>query len=534
LNDLPSSSSHTAKGRYSQLESLRDPYLTRARDAALVTLPHIMPPMGHTPTTKLYTPYQGLGARGVNNLASKLLLTMFPANSPFFRYDLTARALQEMEEKGMDVNARGKIDNAMSKYERAIQKRIESGAYRPSAFPAMKHIIITGNVLIFIPKKGPMRVFPLDQYVVKRDASGNVIEIITLEKVSPLALSANVRSLIPHHDPEKGDNDVELYTWIRRTETNWTSVQYVDDIEIPDTQGTYPLDRPAYIALRWNIIDGEDYGRGYVEDYIGDLYSLEGLSQAIVEGSAAAARVIIMVKPGSPVTMRQLAKAPSGTPIVGNKDDVGVLQLEKFADFRVARETIEDISKRISYAFLLNTAVQRTGERVTAEEIRYMAQELESALGGTYSVLSQELQLNFLRRIEHIMQSAGELPKLPKEFADPTIITGLEALGRGQDLAKYRGFIQMLNEMGPNLAPMLLARINIGELVARVGAAATIDMEGLVLTEEEVQAEQAKQQQQQMMQSLGPQAITALGGMARQKIANQGPSAPPETETPTE
>ena len=47
----------------------------------------------------------------------------------------------------------------------------------------------------------------------------------------------------------------------------------------------------------------------------------------------------------------------------------------------------------MSYAFLLNTAIQRDAERVTAQEIRYMAQQLETAMGGIYSLLSQEFQL---------------------------------------------------------------------------------------------------------------------------------------------
>lgn len=536
MSDLPSQSdvNNTAAGRYSQLESIREPYLTRARDAALVTLPHLIPPLGHTSTTKLYTPYQSLGSRGVNNLAAKLLLTMFPANSPFYRYDLTDRALRDMEEQGLPAAKRGQIDTAMSKYERAIQKKIEAGAYRPSMFPALKHLIVGGNVLLFLPKKDPMRVFKLDSFVVKRDASGNVIEIITLEKVSPIALPEHVLALIPEHDPNKAQDDIELYTWIKRTKTNWSSHQEICDQVVEESRGTYPLDRSPYIALRWNTIDGEDYGRGYVEDYLGDLYSLEGLSQSIVEFSAAAARVIPMVKPGSGVTMRQLANAKSGQPISGNIDDVGILQLDKYADFRVAKDTIEEISKRISYAFLLNTSVQRSGERVTAEEIRYVAQELESALGGTYSVLSQELQLAFLLRIEYIMQAAGELPKLPKEFAEPTIITGLEALGRGQDLAKYRGLIQMINEMGPQVAARFLARIKDGELLDRILAAATIDAEGLIMSQEEFDQKQAAEQQQAMTQQVAPHAVSGMAGMMKQQIANNAQPAPSDAEAPAE
>ena len=66
---------------------------------------------------------------------------------------------------------------------------------------------------------------------------------------------------------------------------------------IPKTQGSFPVDKSPYIPLRFNRVDGEDYGRGYVEEYYGDLKSLEGLTRAIVEGSAAASKVLFMVAP---------------------------------------------------------------------------------------------------------------------------------------------------------------------------------------------------------------------------------------------
>ena len=73
-----------AQARYSQLETRREPFLTRARDAAKLTIPSLLPPSGHTGHSKFSTPAQSLGARGVNNLASKLLLALLPPNSPFF------------------------------------------------------------------------------------------------------------------------------------------------------------------------------------------------------------------------------------------------------------------------------------------------------------------------------------------------------------------------------------------------------------------------------------------------------------------
>ena len=47
-----------------------------------------------------------------------------------------------------------------------------------------------------------------------------------------------------------------------------------------------------WLVLRFNTVDGEDYGRGRVEEFLGDLKSLEGLSQALTEGSSAAAKVV--------------------------------------------------------------------------------------------------------------------------------------------------------------------------------------------------------------------------------------------------
>ena len=44
----------------------------------------------------LYQPYQSVGSRGVNNLASKLLLLLFPPNSPFFRLSVDSETKKEL------------------------------------------------------------------------------------------------------------------------------------------------------------------------------------------------------------------------------------------------------------------------------------------------------------------------------------------------------------------------------------------------------------------------------------------------------
>ena len=105
-------------------------------------------------------------------------------------------------------------------------------------------------------------------------------------------------------------------------------------------------------------VDGEDYGRGYVEEFLGDLKSLEGLSQSLVESAAASSKVVFMIRPNSVTKKRDLALTRNGDIITGSRDDVSVLQTDKQYDLRVVQESIRALEERMSFAFLLHTAIQ--------------------------------------------------------------------------------------------------------------------------------------------------------------------------------
>lgn len=509
-------------GRYTSLATDRQPYLERAREGAKLTIPALMPPEGSGGATKLYTPFQSMGARGVNNLASKLLLTLFPPNSPFFRMLIDDIALEKITQReGM----RGQIEEALGKVERVIQAEMETSHLRIVASEVLKHLIVAGNVFVWIPQKESPRMFKLDRYVVCRDPMGNVLTAIIKEDLAKAALPDDLRELVD--DAEKSNDTVkslELYTLIERKDGRWRVSQYLKDKLVPGSEGDYPLDKPPFIALRFNRMDGEHYGRGYVEEYLGDLASLEGLSQAIVEGSAAAARMLILVKPNGTTKRDDVAKAPNGAVRSGDADEVSVVQMNKASDFRVAKETVTEISQRLGFAFLLNTAVQRGGERVTAEEIRYMARELEDALGGTYSILSQEFQMPLVVRYMHRMESQGRLPALPKGLVRPAIITGLEALGRGHDLNRLDAFVAGARETVGEQA--LQTYLSVGDYFTRRAAALGIDPKGLIRTEEEVAASQQQNQMNELIAKLGPNAVNALGGMAKEGMKQnvEGPA----------
>lgn len=499
----------TAQSLYSKLEGKRWNYVDRARDASKITLPYIMPQDGFGPHSKLETPFQGVGARGVNNLASKLLLALLPPNAPFFRLNIDAYGL---ESEGAPPELATELETSLQRVEDSLMDEITRENYRTALHEALKHLIVTGNALLYLPDEGGMRVFHLDRFCVERDPMGNVLYICTKETLSYMSLSDDLKELAGAKGGEGADDQVHLYTAVCRKSDRWEVWQEINGNRIPDSEGSYALDRNPFIPLRFSRIDGEDYGRGYVEEYLGDLQSLEGLTKAIVEGSAAAAKVLFLVNPNGTTRAKTLADSPNGAIAQGNANDVSVLQLEKFNDFRVAQETINTIKERLGQSFLLTSGVVRDAERVTAEEIRMLSQELESALGGLYSLLSTELQMPLINRLMDIMRRKKKLPKLPKELVNPVIITGVEALGRGNDLQKLDLFLGGAQQVvGPEAVAQF---VSVGEYFKRRATALGIKTDGLIKSEEQMQMEAQQAQMMQMTEKLGPAGIKAVSDQA--------------------
>lgn len=501
----------TAKSRYNTLEAIRDPFLDRARDSAEFTIPSIMPREYHSKHSTLHTPYQGIGARGTNNLSSKLLLALLPPNQPFFRLTLDEFTLSELA--GRD-DMKGEFEKAMGSIERVVMNEMEVNNFRNALFEAIKHLIICGNVLLYITPDLKMKVYHLDRYVIKRDGIGNVLEIITKDMVAPSSLTEEQRLLVEGDKDKDGyDDTCEIYTCVKRSANGkkWEVHQEIYEKIIPSSVGTYPIDKNAFIPLRYTSIDNSDYGRGFIEEYIGDLRSLEALYRAVVEGSAAASKVLFLVKPNGSTRLKTLSESPNGAIREGNAEDVTTLQVNKFSDFNIAFQTMRLIEERLQFAFMLNTSVQRNNDRVTATEINYVSKELDDSLGGLYSLLSQELQLPLINRLMFQMERKKALPNLPKESVRPKIVTGLEALGRSSDLQRLNTFVQQLQPF----ADQLMTYLNLDEYVKRVGTSLGVEMEGLIKDPQQIQAEQQAMQEQMMMEQNSPTVVKEGMGMVR-------------------
>ena len=522
-----------ARQRYNELSTHREQFLEVAYECAELTIPTLIMRNETNNYQSFVTPWQSVGAKGVTTLSSKLMLGLLPPSTTFFKLQLDDSKL------GVEIPAEAKseLDLSFAKIERMIMESIAASTDRVQIFAALKHLVVTGNALLFMGKEG-MKVYPLNRYCVERDGNGEVIEIVTKEKVSKKLLGLPEIDKQTPNDDDQGDysgtKDVDVYTCVKRSDKGWNWYQEANGTVLPDSIGKAPLTKSPWLPLRFVTVDGEDYGRSRVEEFLGDLKSLEALMQALVEGSAAAAKVVFTVSPSSTTKPASLANAGNGAIIQGRPDDVGVVQVGKTADFQTAFQLVNVLEKRLAEAFLVLSV--RQSERTTAEEVRMTQMELERQLGGLFSLLTTEFLIPYLDRKMHTLTKSKKIPSVPQNLVKPTIVAGINALGRGQD---REALVQFITTIAQTMGPQALAQyLNADEAIKRLAAAQGIDILNLVKSMEERNAEQQQAMQAQQMQSLtdqagqlagtplmdpqkNPEVVEAINGMASGAVRQQ-------------
>jgi hypothetical protein len=494
------------------LNSRRSEVLRRAEDAARVTIPALFVREGHTESSNLPTPYQGLGARAVNTLAAKLILALFPPDR-FFRLKLSAAVRRGLSEESLKNS-----EETLSDIESETVDAFEASNARSILPDMMRQLLVAGNYLVDVDPNGDITGYRLSDFVVDRDVRGTLVEGVIRETVSPQTLEPEVVAACDvKPDSNNPDDGVTVYTWFRMKPGGKTYefFQEINGHRVPNSEGTFPADRPRFIALRWTAVGGENYGRGMVSEYQGDFNALDDLSRDILKASANAAKIIWLRDPNGTVSARKLASAKSGDVLDGRRDEINALTMEKYADFRVTLERINSIEESLKSAFLMHSSVQRQADRVTAEEVRFMANELETALGGVYSVLARELQVPYLGRFIDVMSRRKVIPKLPKEMVRLTIITGMDALGRGQDLNMIRSAIGVAREvLGEE---EVTVRINTDSVLTRIATAHGLKKSEFLNTEEQVAAIRQQRMASQVIQGAAPGVATEVTkGMMQQ------------------
>ncbi len=486
------------KHRWEILESRKGSLHERNEKYARWTLPYLYAPT-NVNNEELDTDLDSVGARAVNHLSNKLIETLYPTYRPFLKLELD----DELKEKFAKAKVpQVDIDKALVAGEKGTVRQLDKLGHRTGATMAAKLLIVTGNALVYYPKKGKVQVYSTRDYCIMRDVGGTVIEFITRDVKEFETFTEEVQEKLKASGKKDTDyedsTDVSLYTQVKlNPETGKFEIsQAADMVDLEVSENQYAKKDLPWIPLTWNLARGDHYGRGMVEDYRGAFAAVDVLSQALLEGVITAATVKFLVNPGSVVDVVELNKSANGTFHAGRKDDIVSVNSDKHLDFQQVRQVLEDYIRQIAQAFLLNSAVTRDAERVTAEEIRYQAQELEMAYGGVYSRFTEEWQ----EPVAHLLLSRKDI-KISDDSIFPVIVTGMDTLSRMGDLDNFRMFAQDLSLI-TQMPEGAQARLKMGNVMTWVGNNRGLDYAAFIKTDDEVKAEQeaAAAQEKAMMQ----------------------------------
>lgn len=475
------------KTEFESLHSERSSLIQRCEKYAGYTLPSVFPRDTLSDGDEIQHDYQSVGAKAVTNLANKIMMALFQPSKPFFRMSLTEEQKQSaMAAMGVELPA---LQKAIAEVERKAAERLTKKNGRVVLTEAIILLIICGNSLMVAQEEQNLGVYNLRDYVLTRNPRGDVLKLIIKEKKKVRGLEDKLAELCTTHGLDES-SEVDIYTCAQKiSEDKYIVWQELNDIAYCHKRiGIYSKKNLPWIPLTWNLPRGADYGNGLVENYAGDFHTLSTLAEVTLDFSSVVTDVKNLVNPAGMTDVEELQNSRSGDYVTGREEDLFCYtpNIAMAADFIINR--FDATERRIGSAFLMNSMVTRDAERVTAEEIRMQAQELESSLGGVYSRLAVELQQPLANRL---------MAEEDEEFGsvEPVIVTGLETLSRMSEVDRLRAMLQDAAVLS-DLPERLAIRLKYNGVLNKLAAGHGVDTDGIIATEEEVRDEQRRQAQE--------------------------------------
>jgi hypothetical protein len=496
----------TASRQYEAYDNKRNGIMHRLERYSSWTVPKLFPRKNRDQDTEPLTHgFQSLGAQAVNHLANKLMMSLFAPSRPFFRLDMKPKAKTSAQEKGLDLK---QLQSKLAKAEQDSSLELDKRSIRSRLYDLLKMLIVLGNALMIF-EKDTVRILNMRNYVVKRSRTGDVYELIIREKVHKSQIKAPALACVIGHPEYKPDDDgmVWEYKWVKydHETKKFNEDVWICDCKLPASfSSTYSSDKLPYRAVSWDLAAGDDYGTGLVEDYEADFQSLTMLSEAAVQGAILASEFRWLVNPAGQTSVEDFTASPNGAAIPGQKGDIELINAGVEGVLSTNQALQSTYINRIGAGFLLQTVVTRNAERVTAQEIRMNAEELEGGLGGGYSRIAADVQVP----VAYWVMALTGRDIIGKDI-EPVIITGLAALSRTGDRDRLLEFGQNLAAV-LSLPPQILDRLKLSAWISDLASAGGLDPTTYVLTEEEYnQMQQAAAQQALAMQNAQMQVENA-------------------------
>lgn len=519
--------------RYEALDAQRSSLKTRWQEYAELTIPSLYPREGFSETSELPVPFSSMAARGVNRLSSRIVSTLAPLNNlPFFSLGVDDQETVD----GDDPTPQAKF---LTRIERRMMEKLSTTNYRSTLNSAVQCAMALGESLIVAESNYNYSMYKPSQYVIRRRPDGKWHEVIIKTPIDKTMLPQLLKDngVVELNDkatmsgPATGYNQsCAMFTHVKNNQQGGCTIEREfesqsivekdkDGVPIPGEYKVCP-----YFPLKWILVNGENYGRGLIEDNLGDIRCLEVMAEALIDAIAANSEYRFGVNPAGLTELHDLQNSVNGQFVPAAKDDVFPIQLANQAAVMAAQNSVTLKEQTLGQVFLMNSVVQPQGDRVTAAQVRIIASELEQALGGVFSGVGPEVLVPLVKRLLYSMlrdrlllsdaeeESKQLIEELEKDDALLTIKvkTGIEALSREVDGER----MSEIMDKAIALPQAAQDAVSWPGMLNRWVTSKGVEPNGIIISTEEVDQNKAAAAQAQVQDAAAQQAIQTGGAIA--------------------
>lgn len=477
--------------------------------------------------------YQSVGPRGIMNLEGALLNAMRPVGIPFFSLELAAGVMQdksipEAVKQGMvrDLFINELTIASLMEQSSLLEETRCRRGMRTATRQVISYLLVAGDALFQSTDDYRMKVFRPEQYVVCRDSCGDVLLTCVREKIDPLALTEDqfaqtgldYSKCKEKRAHERMEDIYTLNEWNPRAGV-WVVTQEMcgRQIGIPSEDKI-----SAYISVAYELLLGDNYGRGFVELQEADLRTLDELDRRLIEAADMATRMHPLVGQGSQIKDDDFQKETGR--VIRNVDvrggvaqDIAFLKVDKVSDMQFAMTLREAKRKDLAAAMLMNSETIPQKERVTRAQVDAIQGELQGATGGVSAPMQEEVDMPYIRRV--VFQARRDKLLLPMDdkLTNIKVTTGLAALDREQKRMKLLEYGQVVASLGPEAQ----SRIDPTVFMDAYQRFSSFYVHGLTKSDAQVQAEQQQMMANQAQQQAAEKGIDVLGNVVQDSLTPQ-------------
>ncbi|HDI5593736.1 TPA: hypothetical protein PNS86_004749, partial [Salmonella enterica] len=131
---------------------------------------------------------------------------------------------------------------------------------------------------------------------------------------------------------------------------SWKITQEIDGVRLPNYE-IYRDKLCPYIPVTWSYMNGDAYGRGYVEEYAGDFAKLSELSQGLTEYQIESLIIRHVYNAQGGFDVESAVNSRNGDWISGNVNTVQNYESGSYQKMNEIRLGLEAIMQRLNVAF---------------------------------------------------------------------------------------------------------------------------------------------------------------------------------------